>query len=244
MKDNNASSKRKCHADHVVIAIGTLAFLLFVGNEISNHLSNAYRINALSRMLQAIAVCVICYCGAYLHYKRTKSHDRIRHTFYLFFALYLYLLLTLTLMDETLGRGPESIYRLLSQGARKDYISYFVNIVPFRSIYRVYIVGFLRGYIHFSIIALNLIGNIIAFMPLAFFLPLLFKSARKWQVFLLLSVGLVVAVELLQFLLMVGSCDIDDLLLNAGGAILMFFILRIPAIKKFLNKFLCHAWEW
>ena len=244
MKDNKASQKRKIHADHVVIAIGILAFLLFAGNEISNHLSNAYRINALSRMLQAMAVCVISYCAARLHYRRTKSHDLVRRAFYLFFALYLYLLFTLTLMDETMGRGPESIYRLLSQGARNDYISYFVNLVPFRSIYRVYIVGFIRGYIHFSLIALNLIGNIIAFMPLAFFLPLLSKSARKWQVFLLFSVGLVVAVELLQFLLMVGSCDIDDLLLNSGGAILMFFILRIPAIKKMLNNFLCHAWEW
>ena len=37
-----------------------------------------------------------------------------------------------------MGRGAGSIYQLLSQGAREHYVTYFVNLVPFRSIYNVY----------------------------------------------------------------------------------------------------------
>ena len=234
---------RRLYADSIVFVIGILTLLLFVIVEIKTHLMHAYRINALSRMIQALAACSVLYCGAYLHKRRTQSNTAVHLVFSIFFVLYLYLVLSFTLIDETMGRGAESIYQLLSQGARTHYVSYFVNLIPFRSIYNVYIVGFIKGYVHIHYTALNLLGNILVFMPLAFFLPLFFKKQRKWHVFLITAIISVVAIELMQFLLMVGSCDVDDLILNAGGAMIMFGILEIPKIKRIAQKFSLHAWE-
>lgn len=64
----------------------------------------------------------------------------------------------------------------------------------------------------------NLLGNVLLFVPLGAFLPALFPGLRRFWRTLALSAGLVACVEGLQYLLAVGACDVDDLLLNAAGA--------------------------
>ena len=91
----------------------------------------------------------------------------------------------------------------------------------------------------FSIIqdvALNLLGNLAVFTPLAFLLPFLFAVQRRWYVFLATMLLAVICVESLQLLLMLGSCDVDDLILNAGGAMIAYFVLRIRFLKKPIER--------
>ena len=45
-----------------------------------------------------------------------------------------------------------------------------------------------------------------------------------------------ILVEALQFVLMNGSCDIDDILLNGIGAVAAFLILKIGFINNFMKK--------
>jgi len=47
-----------------------------------------------------------------------------------------------------------------------------------------------------------------------------------------------IIIELIQFITTSGSCDIDDVILNSSGAILLYLIISIKPIKKFLFKFL------
>ena len=35
---------------------------------------------------------------------------------------------------------------------------------------------------------------------------------------------------------MIGSCDIDDLILNAGGSFLFFLFLKLPFMKKLISR--------
>ena len=63
----------------------------------------------------------------------------------------------------------------------------------------------------------NLVGNVVMFLPLGFMLPLLWKGLRKWWMVVLWGTGVVVCVELVQLFALVGNCDIDDLLLNLVG---------------------------
>ena len=64
-------------------------------------------------------------------------------------------------------------------------------------------------------------------MPLGYFLPDLCPRLRKfWVTFL--SVTIIVAVvELTQLVLMVGTCDIDDLMLNVLGASMGYGLYRL-----------------
>ena len=233
---NKLIKNSRLHFDCVLLCIGALLLFTLLVIEIAIYFLHVLHANVVLRLLQAIFSCAILYCGAYLNRHRTHSDKVLRTCFYVFFAVYLYLLLSMTLLDETLGRSGNSIYRLLSEGARIQYISRFVNLVPFRSIYKVYILGCFRGYVNLYYTLLNLLGNIVAFMPLAFFFPYCFKSLRKWYTYLAAIIGSVFLIELLQFLFMVGSCDVDDLLLNAGGSMLMYAFLRIPSIHRFARR--------
>lgn len=96
-----------------------------------------------------------------------------------------------------------------------------INLVPFSTITR-----FVRGLHQFNRPAVvrssvvNLFGNIALFLPLGIFPPLLWKAMQKLWRTLLLAAGIMAAVEVIQLLLLVGWCDIDDLILNLAGAAL------------------------
>ena len=74
------------------------------------------------------------------------------------------------------------------------------------------------------------------FIPLGLFPPLLHeKMGRFWKT-ILLAAGIVTMVELLQMLLLVGTCDIDDLLLNVLGAALGYGLYRLARHQKTPEK--------
>ena len=68
--------------------------------------------------------------------------------------------------------------------------------------------------------AINLIGNVVMFIPLGYLLPKTFPKLKNFfRLFFWVTVS-VVLVETLQLITTLGSCDIDDLILNLSGAIL------------------------
>ncbi|MPN11460.1 hypothetical protein SDC9_158761 [bioreactor metagenome] len=85
-------------------------------------------------------------------------------------------------------------------------------------------------------VVINIVGNIIAFTPFAFFLPLFFKKLRSFSRFLLAMICIVSTVELLQFVLLAGSCDIDDVILNVGGSCMAYGILHIGFFSRIIEK--------
>lgn len=93
-----------------------------------------------------------------------------------------------------------------------------MNLHPFRTI-RLYLKLLQSGGPNLVRIALaNLLGNVVLFLPMGFLLPLLLPGLRRWYRVLLTAAGIIAAVELLQMVLLVGTCDVDDLLLNLLGA--------------------------
>ena len=84
---------------------------------------------------------------------------------------------------------------------------------------------------------LNLVGNLVLFIPLGFLLPWIW---RWWQAFwkhILLMAGLIMAVELLQWITGLGWCDVDDLLLNLVGTSLGYCLWRLFAGRtKIYNR--------
>ena len=62
------------------------------------------------------------------------------------------------------------------------------------------------------------------------------EKQKKLKNFLLTMICIVVGIELLQFITISGCCDIDDVILNVLGSLIMFVILRISSINKFLRN--------
>jgi len=70
----------------------------------------------------------------------------------------------------------------------------------------------------------NLAGNVVMFVPLGVLLPALWRSLRRLIRFLPAVVGVILAVELLQLVTRLGTCDVDDFILNLAGALLGYLV--------------------
>lgn len=74
---------------------------------------------------------------------------------------------------------------------------------------------------------MNLAGNVAMFVPLGFLVPWIWKFWRKFWWHFLLMTAIIVAVELSQYFLGLGTCDVDDLLLNLAGTELGYLLYKI-----------------
>ena len=111
-----------------------------------------------------------------------------------------------------------------------EQVSAQLNLVPFRTL-RLF--GSLLdsprpAYVRAAVI--NLGGNILMFIPLGFLLPGVFPKFHSLLRTVLATAVIITAVEIIQLLTLVGSCDIDDLILNVIGASLGFLFQKY--VKK------------
>lgn len=65
---------------------------------------------------------------------------------------------------------------------------------------------------------LNVLLNVAMFAPFGFLLPFLWRRGRRWYVTIPMGFALSLLIETLQFVLMRGICDVDDLIANTLGA--------------------------
>ena len=78
----------------------------------------------------------------------------------------------------------------------------------------------------------NLAGNIVLFMPLGIFYPVLFRPLRKYPYFFSAVAFLIIVIEITQYLTGLGCCDIDDFIFNTAGASAGFLVYRIIIAKR------------
>jgi glycopeptide antibiotics resistance protein len=143
---------------------------------------------------------------------KAETKRGIRFISWILFALYIILLTYLLFLSEGYGR--------------KDFAvrEYRYNLVPFLEIRRFWVyrerVGYFAAF-------LNLGGNVIGFLPLGFFLPVLSNRFRNGFLITCLGFGFSLLVESLQLVMKVGCFDVDDLILNTVGALLGYVMFRI-----------------
>ena len=111
--------------------------------------------------------------------------------------------------------------------------TYQYNLIPFHEIRR-----FLtyRRQLGFAAVTLNLVGNVLAFVPFGLFLPLLVRRVRSMGKTLLLGFEFSLLVEIVQLFSKVGSFDVDDIILNTlgvfAGYVLFWLMLVLHSHKN------------
>ena len=139
--------------------------------------------------------------------KRKGGPFTFRHEIGLWvFGLYLISLLSQTVLSDlvvVVQQGMPAAHR--------------INLTPFLVFRQTYIEVFHNGNTGYFFI--NFLGNILIFCPLGFFPPLLWEKREKFYWSVLLGGGLSAAIEVTQ-LLLPRATDIDDVWLNACGAML------------------------
>lgn len=178
---------------------------VFLGFNIYAEHSGRFLIDPFLKIALAACFCLLLTLTIHPFESRTRRKVWMG----LLFLYYLWVLANLLFFDAAFGR---------------DSAPGGVNMEPLHTI-RNYLRAYELGNIHLKFVVINLVGNLVAFAPMGFFLPSLFRSQRNLLVFWMTILLMVGAVELVQYVTRTGSCDIDDLLLNTAGALVIWFVL-------------------
>jgi len=100
------------------------------------------------------------------------------------------------------------------------------NFVPLRTI-----ASQLNGRGNHLMAMVNLLGNILPFMPIGLLAPLVFRSF-SWPKALSLGIFTGLACEVMEAVFHVGIFDVDDVILNALGVVLGYAVFAIFRHRK------------
>ena len=114
-------------------------------------------------------------------------------------------------------------------------IRYSTNFIPFYTIGG-YLVAWINDTVNRSTIIVNIIGNMLIFAPMGMLLPTLFTKLRNKKSFLLTILIMLIAVECIQVIFGLGSCDIDDIILNMIGAFIFYTIWKLKRCQWFWRR--------
>lgn len=150
-----------------------------------------------------------------------QSTRRRRHILgYFLFIIYLIVLCYFLFFSEAYGRN---------EGAG----AYRYNLVLFREIRRFYQY---RDILGAKSVFINLFGNVAAFVPFGFFLPLLWPRTRRFFWIFWSSLCFSLLVEGIQLVYQVGTFDVDDLFLNTLGGVIGYFLLQLLLLGQRLGR--------
>ena len=152
---------------------------------------------------------------------KEKTEKKIRFWCRIFLGVYLVLLVYFLVFSEEWGRvflAGESRYNLIPLQEISRYLCHWEQI------------GI--GYV-----CLNLGGNVIGFIPFGALLPAVSRNPSGFLRTAFIGFELSLMVELTQLTLKVGSCDVDDILLNTLGCCLGYGLYRLIKWHRRMKKY-------
>lgn len=148
----------------------------------------------------------------------TKTNRRVRFWGRLLFLAYMILALYFMFFSETLDRTMVNT-------------EYRYNLTLFKEITRFWEMRHTYGW-HVTIV--NLLGNVVCFMPFGFLVPTVSKKKIFKNVIsvTLLAMVFSVCIETAQLLTKVGAFDVDDIFLNTVGGLAGYIVLKLTRVRK------------
>lgn len=184
-----------------------------------NAISN-YIINMIPYMVIAVPIYLII---RFLMLRKSSRKFNLYHEI----ALLIFVIFIVGLASQTvipkIELGINGNINILKNG------THGINLLPLKVLFETYREVFINLNINYFII--NFLGNIIMFMPIGFFIPLLWEIPDKK----IIIVGFLFSlfIEVCQLFLNRGT-DVDDLILNTLGTILGLLVYKF-LYKKFKN---------
>ena len=130
------------------------------------------------------------------------------------FVRFLFLLYGLVLLWLLFGRSQGWVEGI----SYKQMLRQNVNLMPLLTIKNYWYVvrhGTDPALIRHCVI--NLVGNVLLFIPIGYWLVRLWPRFRNFFLFLATCAGIILLVEALQLFTLLGSFDVDDIILNLAG---------------------------
>lgn len=93
------------------------------------------------------------------------------------------------------------------------YCRYNTNLIPLMNIFH-------SAQINAGVVIKNIIGNVLAFIPMSIFTLYLFSTQNKKKLFIFVNISIIFCIEFLQLITRRGVFDIDDIIFNLIGVLL------------------------
>lgn len=154
-----------------------------------------------------------------------SKRERFRILCLILFILYVIAIVYFLLLSDIYGRT-------------EGYLNYRYNLIPFLEIKRFIYSAVNGGSIHAGDVFVNLVGNIVAFIPFGALLRWVRNKKTGAGIAVLYTFLFSFIIESIQLVTKVGVFDVDDLILNTiGGAIgyLCYRILRAIDRRRYRN---------
>jgi len=108
-----------------------------------------------------------------------------------------------------------------------------VNFTPFLTIRNYWQVVFHRtNDAYYSHCLINLLGNVLLFIPAGWMIPGIWSGHRNFFQFFASCLAAILIIELTQLLTGLGSFDIDDVILNMSGLLLGYLAYILTHLRK------------
>ena len=179
----------------------------------------AQLVDVIQKVLPMIIIFTVSVSSIRIAYLRTK-HEKF--VFYKELLNLLFMLYILVLF-----------YIVSAQDSPSKVIGSY-NLIPFREVMR-YSIGS-------SLFYLNVVGNILIFVPFGLFVSYYIKT-RRFSIIFILTLTTSLAIEFSQRLVAGRVFDVDDIILNVAGGILGYIIyLALDSIGERMPGFFKKVW--
>lgn len=201
----NINKKEKFNIGLIVSVIlyilSLLVFLIYLKFEYSKLITNNYFTRLLLVVISIMLVVIGNYIISNRYIDKIEDKNKLKKiTLIISLIYYSILLFNMTFF------------------ARFGFVD-SVNLVPFKEILEI-----LNSKDNYQII-INIFGNLLIFMPIEYFIIELF-NIRKWYKNTLISVGIILLIEIVQYIFNVGVFDVDDIILCSSGMMLFYFVYQ------------------
>lgn len=190
--------------------LSILTFLIYLRFEYDPNIELNYFIRLILIIIASIFIIIgnLIYSNNYVEKLEDKNKIR-KFSLSVIFIYYIILLFNMVIF------------------ARYNTINSY-NLIPFKSIIDIFNNGNIYS------ITINILGNLLIFMPLEYFIIELFK-VNKFFLNFIISFIIILIIEIMQYIFKVGVLDIDDLILCTLG-MMVFYIIYNKTKEKFYVK--------
>lgn len=108
---------------------------------------------------------------------------------------------------------------------------YRYNLTLFKEINRFWNMRYTYGW---DVTIVNLLGNVVCFMPFGFLLPTVSKKKifKNFLSVTLMAMLFSLGIETAQLLMKVGAFDVDDIFLNTVGGLVGYIFMKLTRVRK------------
>ncbi|MGN0393870.1 MAG: VanZ family protein [Coprococcus sp.] len=143
----------------------------------------------------------------------TKNQKKLRAICFVLFIIYIIAIVYFLIFSDMFGRG-------------NGYDVRRYNLEPFTEIKR--FIKY-RDAMSSTSVMLNLVGNVVAFMPFGMLIRWARNKKTNAWIALLYSFSFTLLIEIIQYITMLGVFDVDDIIMNTAGGMIGYLVYYITA---------------